>query len=84
MVQESNGELLAGLTRLLEKQAEATRRVKSKEVYERFRNMSSKELSGTTNPLVAEDWIESLEIVFPFQGVGQWGKGVWHQLLVEG
>ncbi|KZV56838.1 hypothetical protein F511_20078 [Dorcoceras hygrometricum] len=61
---DASGQLLAGLTRLLEQQCEAARRVRSEVVYERFRNMGSKEFSGTTDPFVVEDWIESMEMIF--------------------
>ncbi|XP_073019333.1 uncharacterized protein [Primulina eburnea] len=35
-------------------------------VYERFRRMSPKEFSGTTDPMVAEGWIKSIEVIFDF------------------
>ncbi|XP_073119703.1 uncharacterized protein [Henckelia pumila] len=35
-------------------------------VYEQFRKMDPKEFSGTTDPMVAEGWIRSLEVIFRY------------------
>ncbi|XP_073057323.1 uncharacterized protein [Primulina eburnea] len=35
-------------------------------VYERFHRMNPKEISGSTDPMVAEGWIKSIEVIFDF------------------
>ncbi|XP_073019618.1 uncharacterized protein [Primulina eburnea] len=35
-------------------------------MYERFRRMSPKEFSRTTDPMIAEGWIKSIEVIFDF------------------
>ncbi|XP_073121735.1 uncharacterized protein [Henckelia pumila] len=39
------------------------------DVDERFQKKGPKEFSGTTNPLVAEEWIRSLETIFDYMGI---------------
>ncbi|XP_073298514.1 uncharacterized protein [Primulina huaijiensis] len=39
-------------------------------ICERFMKMRPKEFSGTTDPLVAEGWIKSLEVIFEFMELG--------------
>ncbi|XP_073019355.1 uncharacterized protein [Primulina eburnea] len=39
-------------------------------IYERFMKMRPKEFSGTTDPMISEGWIKSLEVIFEFMGLG--------------
>ncbi|XP_073314768.1 uncharacterized protein [Primulina huaijiensis] len=52
----------------LDMQAEmlAGARPRPEAVYERVRKMDPKEFSGTTDPMVAEGWIKSIEVIFDF------------------
>ncbi|KZV51396.1 hypothetical protein F511_17267 [Dorcoceras hygrometricum] len=45
------------------------------DVAERLRKQGHKEFSGTTDPLVAEEWIRSLEIIFDYMGLQDADKG---------
>ncbi|KAG6476395.1 hypothetical protein ZIOFF_065635 [Zingiber officinale] len=45
---------------------ELGRKAKLEAVYERFRKMGPKDFSGTIDPLVAENWIKSIEVIFRF------------------
>ncbi|KZV16799.1 hypothetical protein F511_11725 [Dorcoceras hygrometricum] len=53
--------MLAGITRLLERQSERPGNSHEEDVVERFRKQGPKEFAGTTDPLVAEEWIRSME-----------------------
>ncbi|XP_075499216.1 uncharacterized protein LOC142537596 [Primulina tabacum] len=44
----------------------AARQARPEAVYERFRRMKPKEFSGTTDPMIAEGWIKSIEVIFAF------------------
>ncbi|XP_073120476.1 uncharacterized protein [Henckelia pumila] len=62
-------QVLAGLARILEQHAEAPR-VRPCAIYEQFRKMDPKEFSGTMDPMVAEGWIRSLEVIFRYMELG--------------
>ncbi|XP_073119722.1 uncharacterized protein [Henckelia pumila] len=59
----------AGITRLLENQAAQPRKSHEEDVAERFKKQEPKEFRGTTDPLVAEEWIRYLETIFAYMGV---------------
>ncbi|XP_073153813.1 uncharacterized protein [Henckelia pumila] len=61
--------MLAGLARILEQHAEAPR-ARPSVIYEQFRKMDPKYFSGTTDPMVAEGWIRSLEAIFRYMDLG--------------
>ncbi|KZV54216.1 hypothetical protein F511_35480 [Dorcoceras hygrometricum] len=67
--ERANVEMLAGITRLLERQSERHGKSHEEDVTERFRKQGPKEFSSTTDPLVAEEWIRSLEIIFAYMGL---------------
>ena len=50
--------------------AAAARPTGPEAVYERFMKMRPKEFSGTSDPMVAEGWIKSLEVIFDFMELG--------------
>ncbi|KZV15940.1 hypothetical protein F511_23984 [Dorcoceras hygrometricum] len=50
--ERANVKMLAGITRLLERQSERPRKSHKEDVAERFRKQGPKEFSGTTDPLV--------------------------------
>ncbi|KZV21438.1 hypothetical protein F511_22619 [Dorcoceras hygrometricum] len=62
-------DMLAGITRLLERQSERPGKSHEKDVAERFRKQGPKKFSGTTDPLVAEEWILSLETIIAYMGL---------------
>ncbi|XP_073121448.1 uncharacterized protein [Henckelia pumila] len=62
-------DMLDGITRLLEHQNTQPRKSHEEDVAERFKKQGPKEFSGTTDPLVAEEWIRSLETIFDNMGV---------------
>ncbi|XP_073121370.1 uncharacterized protein [Henckelia pumila] len=59
----------AGLAHILEQHAEAPR-ARPSMVYEKFRKMDPKDFFGTTDPMLAEGWIRSLEAIFRYMGLG--------------
>ncbi|XP_075492747.1 uncharacterized protein LOC142530795 [Primulina tabacum] len=70
---DMQAQMLAGMTQFFAQfagnQAAAVgagARPQPEAVYERFRRMSPKEFSGTTDPMVAEGWIKSIEVIFDF------------------
>ncbi|KZT76611.1 hypothetical protein F511_46364 [Dorcoceras hygrometricum] len=48
-------DMLAGITRLLERQSERPVKSHEEDVAERFRKQGPKDFDGTTDPLVAEE-----------------------------
>ncbi|XP_073127686.1 uncharacterized protein [Henckelia pumila] len=62
-------DMLAGITRLLEHQADRPRKTREEDIAERFRRQDPKEFAGTTDPLVSEEWIRSLEMIFAYMGI---------------
>ncbi|XP_073121931.1 uncharacterized protein [Henckelia pumila] len=62
-------QVLAGLARILERHVDAPR-VGLGTIYEKFRKMNPKDFAGTTDPLVAEGWIRSLEVIFRYMQLG--------------
>ncbi|XP_073137272.1 uncharacterized protein [Henckelia pumila] len=62
-------QVLAGLARILEQHVDAPRAGLGT-VYEQFRKMNPKDFAGTTDPLVAEGWIHSLEVIFRYMQLG--------------
>ncbi|XP_073152929.1 uncharacterized protein [Henckelia pumila] len=60
---------MAGITALLEQQAARPRLSHEEDVAERFQKKGPKEFVGTTDPLVAEGWIRSLESIFDYMGI---------------
>ncbi|KZV40679.1 hypothetical protein F511_18435 [Dorcoceras hygrometricum] len=59
-------DMLAGITRLLERQSERPEKSHDEDVAERFRKKGLKEFAGTTDPLVAEEWIRSMETIYDY------------------
>ncbi|XP_073120101.1 uncharacterized protein [Henckelia pumila] len=62
-------QMLDGLARIFEQHAEAPR-ARPSAIYEQFRKMDPKDFSGTTDPMVAERWIRSLEAIFRYMELG--------------
>ncbi|XP_073119598.1 uncharacterized protein [Henckelia pumila] len=62
-------QVLAGLARILERHVDAPRPGLGT-IYEQFRKMNPKDFAGTTDPLVAEGWIRSLEVIFLYMQLG--------------
>ncbi|XP_075499203.1 uncharacterized protein LOC142537584 [Primulina tabacum] len=46
--------------------AKMDRRTRPKAMYERFHKLDPKDFGGTTDPMVAEDWIKSIDVIFTF------------------
>ncbi|XP_073061752.1 uncharacterized protein [Primulina eburnea] len=46
--------------------ADAGARPRAEAVYERFSRMHPDKFSGTTDPLIAEGWVKSIEVIFDF------------------
>ncbi|XP_073152485.1 uncharacterized protein [Henckelia pumila] len=63
------GQVLAGLARILERHVDAPV-ARSETTYEQFRKMNPKDFAGTTDPLIAEGWIRSLEVIFRYMQMG--------------
>ncbi|XP_073020755.1 uncharacterized protein [Primulina eburnea] len=70
---DMQAQMLAGMTQFFAQFAGnhaaamgAEERPRPEAVYERFRRMSPKEFSGTTDPMIAEGWIKSIEVIFDF------------------
>ena len=57
-------ENLANLQRIT--QQPQPRREENEPLYERFRRQKPTEFKGTPDPLVAEEWIKSLEVIFDY------------------
>ncbi|XP_073278329.1 uncharacterized protein [Primulina huaijiensis] len=70
---DMNAQMLAGMTQFFAQfagnNAVAARQTGPEAVCEQFMKMRPKEFSGTTDPLVAEGWIKSLEVIFEFMGL---------------
>ncbi|XP_075515452.1 uncharacterized protein LOC142550099 [Primulina tabacum] len=64
--QGASARVLAGMARFFEQHVGDGARVRPVPVYERFRRMHPDEFHGTTDPFVAEKWIRSLEVIFPY------------------
>ncbi|XP_073138411.1 uncharacterized protein [Henckelia pumila] len=62
-------QVLAGLDRIFEQHVEAPR-ARPSAIYEQFRKMDLKDFSGTTDLMVAEGWIRSLEAIFRYMELG--------------
>ncbi|XP_075496974.1 uncharacterized protein LOC142533923 [Primulina tabacum] len=72
---DMNAQMLAGMNRFFAQfvgnnAAVATRPTGPEVTYERFMKMRPKEFSGTTDPMIAEGWIKSLEVIFEFMELG--------------
>ncbi|XP_073016635.1 uncharacterized protein [Primulina eburnea] len=74
---DMNAQMLAGMNRFFARFAEndavptaAARPTGPEAVYERFMKMRPKEFSGTSDPMIAEGWIKSLEVIFEFMELG--------------
>ncbi|XP_073139055.1 uncharacterized protein [Henckelia pumila] len=67
--EQASVNMWAGITRLLENQAAQPRKSHEEDVAERFKKQEPKEFKGTTNPLVSEEWIRSLETIFAYMRV---------------
>ncbi|XP_073290501.1 uncharacterized protein [Primulina huaijiensis] len=72
---DMNAQMLAGMTRFFAQfagnnAAAAARPTGPEAVYERFMKMRPKEFSGTSDPMIAEGWIKSLEVIFEFMELG--------------
>ncbi|XP_073269953.1 uncharacterized protein [Primulina huaijiensis] len=53
-------------------------------VYERFRKMDPKEFSGTTDPVIAEGWIKSIEVIFTFMELQDADRVICATFLLAG
>ncbi|KZV41366.1 hypothetical protein F511_34374 [Dorcoceras hygrometricum] len=62
-------DMLAGITKLLERHSERPGKSHEEDVAERFRKQGPKEFAGTTDPLVAEEWIRSMETIYDYMGL---------------
>ncbi|XP_073137867.1 uncharacterized protein [Henckelia pumila] len=60
---------MAGITALLEQQTARPRLTHDEDVAERFQKKGPKKFTGTTDPLIAEGWIRSLESIFDYMGI---------------
>ncbi|XP_073137187.1 uncharacterized protein [Henckelia pumila] len=67
--ERANVDMLAGITSLLVHQSAQPRKSYEEDVAERFKKQGPKEFSGTTDPLVAEECIHSLETIFAYMGI---------------
>ncbi|XP_073139115.1 uncharacterized protein [Henckelia pumila] len=67
--EQASVNMWAGITILLENQAAQPRKSHEEDVAKRFKKQEPKEFKGTTDPLVAEEWIRSLETIFAYMGV---------------
>ncbi|XP_075474589.1 uncharacterized protein LOC142505489 [Primulina tabacum] len=74
---DMNAQMLAGMTQFFAQfagnnaaAAAAARPTGPEAVYERFMKMRLKEFSGTSDPMIAEGWIKSLEVIFEFMELG--------------
>ncbi|XP_075512386.1 uncharacterized protein LOC142547805 [Primulina tabacum] len=72
---DMNAQMLAGMNRFFAQfagnnAAVAARPTGPEATYERFMKTRSKEFSGTTDPMIAEGWIKSLEVIFEFIELG--------------
>ncbi|XP_073129714.1 uncharacterized protein [Henckelia pumila] len=65
------GQVLAGLAHILEQHVEAAHRSRPRNTFEQFRKLDMKDFAGTTDPLVAEGWIQSLEAIFYRMGLSE-------------
>ncbi|XP_073294320.1 uncharacterized protein [Primulina huaijiensis] len=67
---DMNAQMLAGMTQFFAQfagnHAMVTRPTGPEAVYERFMRMRPKEFSGTSDLMIAEGWIKSLEVIFEF------------------
>ncbi|XP_073158651.1 uncharacterized protein [Henckelia pumila] len=68
-LEQASATMMAGITALLEQQAARPRLSHEEDVAERFQKKGPKEFAGTTDPLVAEGWIRSLESIFDYMGI---------------
>ncbi|KZT76105.1 hypothetical protein F511_46870 [Dorcoceras hygrometricum] len=71
-----NVEMLAGITRLLERQTERPGKLHEEDVAERFRKQGPKDFAGTTDPLVAEEWNLSRTVGLLGLGLRTWTVGL--------
>ncbi|KAG6473402.1 hypothetical protein ZIOFF_067318 [Zingiber officinale] len=69
----SHEQMLAGMNQFFAlftgHDVELGRKAKPEAVYERFRKMGPKDFSGTIDPMVAENWIKSIEVIFRFMAL---------------
>ncbi|XP_073061883.1 uncharacterized protein [Primulina eburnea] len=69
---DMQAQMLAGMTQFFTQfagsqvAANAGARPRPEAVYERFQRMNPKEFLGSTDPMVAEGWIKSIEVIFDF------------------
>ncbi|XP_073120624.1 uncharacterized protein [Henckelia pumila] len=61
--------MLAGITRLLDSHAGHPKKSHEEDVAERFQKQGPNEFWGTTDPLVAREWIFSLETIYVYMGL---------------
>ncbi|KZV33373.1 hypothetical protein F511_13178 [Dorcoceras hygrometricum] len=62
-------DMLGGITRLLERQSERPGKSHEEDFAERFCKQGPKEFAGTTDPLVAEERIRSMETIYDYMGL---------------
>ncbi|KZV42844.1 hypothetical protein F511_17418 [Dorcoceras hygrometricum] len=62
-------DMLARITRLLECRSKRLGKSHEEDVAERFRKQGHKEFAGTTDPLVDEEWIRSMETIYNYMGL---------------
>ncbi|XP_073154210.1 uncharacterized protein [Henckelia pumila] len=68
-LEQASANMMTGITALLEQHAARPRLTHDEDVAERFQKKGPKEFSGSTDPLVAEGWIRSLETIFAYMGL---------------
>ncbi|XP_073139123.1 uncharacterized protein [Henckelia pumila] len=68
-LEQACANMMTGITALLEQHAARPRLTHDEDVAERFQKKGPKEFSGSTDPLVAEGWIRSLETIFAYMGL---------------
>lgn len=61
--------VLESVAQLLAQQAANGGRNQAVSIYDQFRRMNPQDFSGSTDPLVAEGWIKSLEVIFRYMNM---------------
>ncbi|XP_042387573.1 uncharacterized protein LOC121979646 [Zingiber officinale] len=62
------------MAQLMEQHAETIHGARPEMVYEHFRKINPRDFIGTTNSLVVEGWIRSIEVIFKFMALGDVDK----------
>ncbi|KAG6507650.1 hypothetical protein ZIOFF_033001 [Zingiber officinale] len=62
-------QLLEGMAQLFEQYVGNANRGGQQDIYVQFRRIDLKDFSGTTDPLMVEGWIRSLEVIFRYMNI---------------